>query len=168
VIASPGAGCNVPAILGTRVLGTMRERIIASTLVVLTPASARTAVILGAVSATAGWKTAVGIYGVTAVITLLTGVGLHHCLPGRSTGLVMEMFPFRHPGLGPILQKTWYRFRDFVVATPIIDHSGPAGLRPAGVPHLTLVAGAYTGDPHPAERGASVGNCETGSLRMLE
>jgi len=116
-----GAGCNVPAIMGTRVLETMRERIIASTLVVLTPCSARTAVILGAVSLTAGWKAALAIYAVTAVVALLTGIGMHRFLPGRSTGLVMEMFPFRRPGLGPILQKTWYRFREFVVvATPII------------------------------------------------
>jgi len=116
-----GAGCNVPAIMGTRVLGTMRERIIASTLVVLTPCSARTAVILGAVSLTAGWQAALAIYAVTACVALLTGIGMHRLLPGHSTGLVMEMFPFRRPGLGPILQKTWHRFREFVVvATPII------------------------------------------------
>ena len=116
-----GAGCNVPAIMGTRVLGSMRERIIASTLVVLTPCSARTAVILGAVSLTAGWKPALAIYAVTFAVALLTGIGMHHMLPGRGTGLVMEMFPFRRPGLLPILKKTWYRFHAFVVvATPII------------------------------------------------
>jgi ferrous iron transport protein B len=116
-----GAGCNVPAIMGTRVLGSMRERVIASTLVVLTPCSARTAVILGAVSLTAGWKPALAIYGVTFALALLTGIGMHHLLPGRGTGLVMEMFPFRRPGLLPILKKTWYRFYAFVVvATPIV------------------------------------------------
>jgi ferrous iron transport protein B len=50
-----GAGCNVPAIMGTRVLATMRERVIAGTLVVLTPCSARTAVIAGAVAHYVGW-----------------------------------------------------------------------------------------------------------------
>lgn len=116
-----GAGCNVPAIMGTRVLGSMRERIIASTLVVLTPCSARTAVILGAVSLTAGWKPALAIYAATFALALLTGIGMHHILPGRGTGLVMEMFPFRRPGLLPILKKTWYRFHAFVVvATPIV------------------------------------------------
>lgn len=116
-----GAGCNVPAIMGTRVLTSMRERVIASTLIVLTPCSARTAVILGAVSLTAGWKPALLIYAVTFGLALLTGIGMHRLLPGRGTGLVMEMFPFRRPGLLPILKKTWYRFHAFVVvATPIV------------------------------------------------
>jgi ferrous iron transport protein B len=115
------AGCNVPAILGARVLGSMRERIIVSTLVVLTPCSARTAVILGAVAATVGWQYALGVYGVTLVVGVLTGLGLHRFLPGRSTGLVMEMFPFRRPEARAILRKTWSRFQDFVfVATPIV------------------------------------------------
>ncbi|MBI4537519.1 MAG: ferrous iron transport protein B [candidate division NC10 bacterium] len=115
------AGCNVPAIMGTRVLGSMRERIIASTLVILTPCSARTAVILGAVSLTAGWRAALGVYAVTALLAILTGIGLHRVLPGQGTGLVMEMFPFRRPALRPILRKTWMRFHHFaVVATPIV------------------------------------------------
>lgn len=116
-----GAGCNVPAILGTRVLGTMRERIIASTLVVLTPCSARTAVILGAVAVTAGWQWALAVYAVTALVALATGIGLHRFLPGSGTGLVMEMFPFRKPTLRPMLKRTWSHFREFVVvATPIV------------------------------------------------
>ena len=116
-----GAGCNVPAIMGTRVLGSMRERIIASTLVVLTPCSARTAVILGAVSLTAGWRAALAVYAVTFGLALLSGIGLNRVLPGRGTGLVMEMFPFRRPGAVAILKKTWSRFREFVVvATPIV------------------------------------------------
>ena len=40
------AGCNVPAIMGTRVLATKRERTIACALITLIPCSARTAVIL--------------------------------------------------------------------------------------------------------------------------
>ncbi len=115
------AGCNVPAIMGTRVLGSMRERVIASTLVVLTPCSARTAVILGAVSLTAGWKAALAVYAVTCALAFSAGIGMHRLLPGRGTGLVMEMFPFRRPGALAVLRKTWYRFREFVVvATPIV------------------------------------------------
>jgi len=116
-----GAGCNVPAIIGTRVLNTMRERTIASTLIVLVPCSARTAVILGAVALFAGWKPAVVIYVIVLVLVALVGIGLNRVLPGKSTGLVMEMFSFRAPSFLTILKKTWYRFKDFVfVAFPIV------------------------------------------------
>ncbi len=116
-----GAGCNVPAIIGTRVLTTMRERTIASTLITLIPCSARTAVILGAVSLFVGWKPAVAIYIIVLALVFLVGVGLNKVMPGSSTGLVMEMFPFRAPLMSNIFKKTWYRFKDFVfVAFPIV------------------------------------------------
>ncbi|MBU3966169.1 MAG: ferrous iron transport protein B [Euryarchaeota archaeon] len=116
-----GAGCNVPAIIGTRVLTTMRERTIASTLITLIPCSARTAVILGAVSLFVGWKPAVVIYIIILGLVFFVGVGLNKVMPGSSSGLVMEMFPFRAPIISNILKKTWYRFKDFVfVAFPIV------------------------------------------------
>ncbi len=116
-----GAGCNVPAIIGTRVLTTMRERTIASTLITLIPCSARTAVILGAVSLFVGWKPAVAIYIIILGLVFVLGVGLNKVMPGSSSGLVMEMFPFRAPIITNILKKTWYRFKDFVfVAFPIV------------------------------------------------
>jgi ferrous iron transport protein B len=116
-----GTGCNVPAIVGTRVLNTMRERIIASTLVVLAPCSARTAIILGTVALYSGLGAAVGLYAITAAVIFTVGLVLNRVLPGRSMGLVMEMFPFRRPSLRAVVRKTWFRFRDFLVfAAPII------------------------------------------------
>ncbi len=116
-----GAGCNVPAIIGTRVLTTMRERTIASTLITLIPCSARTAVILGAVSLFVGWKPAVAIYIIVLALVFFVGIGLNKVMPGNSSGLVMEMFPFRAPIISNILKKTWHRFKDFVfVAFPIV------------------------------------------------
>ncbi|HET7874865.1 MAG TPA: nucleoside recognition domain-containing protein, partial [Methylomirabilota bacterium] len=116
-----GLGCNVPAIMGTRVLATMRERILAGTLVCLVPCSARTAVIAGAVSKYVGWEAAVGVYAITAAIGFGAGAAMNRLIPGRAVGLVMEMFPFRAPCLRTMLARTWYRFRDFVwVATPVV------------------------------------------------
>ncbi|MCL4500085.1 MAG: ferrous iron transport protein B [Chloroflexi bacterium] len=116
-----GAGCNVPAIIGTRVLTTQRERTIASTLIVLVPCSARTAVIMGAVSLFVGWKAAVAIFLIMAALVGVSGIGLNRIMPGRPTGLVMEMFPFRAPSLRVITVKTWHRFKDFIfVAIPIV------------------------------------------------
>ena len=115
-----GLGCNVPAIMGTRVLMTKRERILASTLIVLVPCSARIAVIMGAAAAYLGLKYALLIYAIDLLIIAGVGMGLNRLLPGESTGFVMEMFPFRFPSLPSILKKTWFRLRDFVnVALPI-------------------------------------------------
>jgi ferrous iron transport protein B len=116
-----GAGCNVPAIMGTRVLATTRERILASTLVCLVPCSARTAVIAGAVSKYVSWWSALAVYGIVMVLAIGVGVAMNRVLPGRPMGLVMEMFPFRFPGFQTTARKTWRRFSGFVwVATPVV------------------------------------------------
>jgi len=116
-----GAGCNVPAIMGTRVLTTKRERVLACTLIVLVPCSARTAIILGAVANFVGWFYAVLIYIVELALIGFVGLGLNRLLPGESSGLVMEMFPFRIPSASTIAKKTWFRFKDFaMMAFPIV------------------------------------------------
>jgi len=121
ILLLAGAGCNVPAIMGTRVLTTRRERVIASTLIVLTPCSARTAVIAGGVAAFAGWQYGAAILLITLAVIILVGIGLARMLPGRSDDLVMEMFPFRVPTWRVVARKTWFRFREFLFAAlPIV------------------------------------------------
>jgi len=116
-----GAGCSVPAIIGTRVLTTKREKIIACTLITLVPCSARTAVIMGAVAFYLGWQWALAIYLIDFIIGILVGKSMAILLPGQSSGLVMEMFPFRLPKLKTVVKKTWYRFKEFIIiAIPII------------------------------------------------
>jgi ferrous iron transport protein B len=115
------AGCNVPAIMGTRVLSTRRERTIACALVVLVPCSARTAVILGSVSLFVGWQWALFVFGVLGLVGLAAGLLLNRILPGEPEGLVMEMFPFRRPSLRLVAVKTWKRFGTFLwAAAPIM------------------------------------------------
>lgn len=114
-------GCNVPAIIATRSLGNKRERTIAAVLATLTPCSARTAVIIGAVAGVAGWQYALLTYAVIIVVIILAGLGLNRLMPGDKGVLVMEMFPFRRPVLRQVARKTWRRFREFVWdAAPII------------------------------------------------
>ena len=84
-----GAGCNVPAIIGTRVLTTMRERVIASTLIVLVPCSARTAVIVGALASLVGWQWGVAVFLLSGLLILGAGAGLNAIMPGQSSGLVI-------------------------------------------------------------------------------
>ncbi len=114
-------GCNVPAVIATRSLRTMRERVIAATLATLTPCSARTAVIIGAVAGVAGWQYALLTYAVLIVVIVLVGLALNRVLPGQKSAFVMEMFPLRRPVLRQVIAKTWRRFREFVWdAAPII------------------------------------------------
>jgi len=114
-------GCNVPAIIATRSLGSKRERTIAAVLATLTPCSARTAVIIGAVAGVAGWQYALLTYAILIVVIVVAGLGLNRLLPGDKGMLVMEMFPFRRPILRQVARKTWRRFREFIWdAAPII------------------------------------------------
>lgn len=116
-----GAGCNVPAIMGTRVLTTRRERVIASTLIVLTPCSARTAVIIGGAALVAGWQYGAALFAISLAVLVAVGIGLNRVMPGRSDDLVMEMFPFRVPTLQAVVRKTWHRFKEYVtMAMPIV------------------------------------------------
>jgi ferrous iron transport protein B len=114
-------GCNVPAVMGTRVLSTRRERVIACTLIVLVPCSARVAVIMGGVSRYAGWALALLLFGIILAVVIAAGILLNRIIPGESTGLVMEMFPFRRPSAMTVLKKTWQRLKDFLyIAAPLI------------------------------------------------
>lgn len=116
-----GFGCNVPAIMGTRVLTTRRERILACTLITLTPCSARIAVIMAAVGYFAGWQYAVAIFGIDLAVIGVVGWSLNRMLPGKASGLVMEMFTFRRPKASTILKRTWFRFKTFMLlALPIV------------------------------------------------
>ncbi|MBW6471129.1 MAG: ferrous iron transporter B, partial [Methanosarcinaceae archaeon] len=116
-----GYGCNVPAIMSTRALNTMRERRIASVLIALTPCSARTVIILGLVGTFVGYWAAISIYVLELVIIFSTGWVLGKGLPGERTGFIMEMAPLRNPDPMATLQKTWLRIREFVyVAFPLL------------------------------------------------
>lgn len=113
-----GAGCSVPAIIGTRVLNSTRERIIASTLITLIPCSARTAVILGAVSLFVGWKPALAIY----IIRVDTSCR-HRTQPYNARKLYRTCYgdvSFQNSFNAKYHQEE-YRFKSFVfVAFPIV------------------------------------------------
>jgi ferrous iron transport protein B len=120
-----GMGCNVPAILSTRILNTRRERIIAGFLVVLVPCSAQLAVILGTIGLYGSIFFAFIILGIVFGIIIGLGALLQHTLPGASHGLVMEIPPLRVPRIKPTLKKTWIRLREFVyIALPLIILGG--------------------------------------------
>ncbi|HUL39846.1 MAG TPA: ferrous iron transport protein B [Methanomassiliicoccales archaeon] len=118
-----GMGCNVPAILSTRVLESRRERLIlAIVIVIAVPCSAQTAVIIGTVGNFAGAVWALGIYVILVAILLVLGRVLHRFLfKFEPTSLAMEIPELRWPQPRNVLWKTWVRTKDFfVVAFPIL------------------------------------------------
>ncbi len=115
------AGCNVPAIYGTRALRTRRERVLGSFLVTLTPCSARSAVVIAALAPFAGVGAALAAFGVVGLATVAAGVGANAIIPGRQPSLVLELAPLRWPVPRHVVAKAWFRFRSFVItATPIM------------------------------------------------
>lgn len=116
-----GFGCNVPAIMGIRLLRTRRERVIASFLVSMVPCSARTVIVAGIVAVFIGLPAALSIYAITLGLVILTGLVLSRITPGEQYGMILELAPLRVPRIGNILSKSWYRIREFLfIAMPLL------------------------------------------------
>ncbi len=116
-----GYGCNVPAIMGTRILETTRDRVITAMLIPLTACSARTVVILALVAGYLGPLWALGVYVLNILVTALVGRILSAIVPGRAPGLLMDIPPYRMPPMSALVRKTWFRIREFLIqAWPIL------------------------------------------------
>ncbi|NOZ00727.1 MAG: ferrous iron transport protein B [Deltaproteobacteria bacterium] len=116
-----GYGCNVPAIMGTRILETPRDRVLTSLLVPFIPCSARTVVILALVAALLGPWYALGVYVLNILVTALVGRALSSVVKGTQAGLLMDVPPYRTPPVRSVLKKVWFRTYEFLVAAwPIL------------------------------------------------
>jgi len=116
-----GLGCNVPAILATRILESKRERFIAATLIsIAIPCAASQAMIFGLVGARGGQYVAI-VYGTLFAVWLTLGVILNRVVKGFSPELLIEIPPYRLPSRRAVLRKLWMRIRGFLrEAIPII------------------------------------------------
>ena len=116
-----GFGCNVPAVMATRVLESRRERFIAATLVCIAiPCASAQAMIFGLVGKYGGQYVAL-VYGTLFTVWIILGMLLNRLLKGFSPELLIEIPPYRIPPWGTILQKLWGRTHGFLLeAVPII------------------------------------------------
>lgn len=109
-----GFGCTTMAIMTTRILGTRRERWIATFLLCLAvPCSAQlgvTAVLLLPL----GLGYTLLYVGVLVLVFFLAGLLLNKVWPGRSGGLLLDLPPLRRPHLGNLLRKTWLKTKHFL------------------------------------------------------
>ncbi|MFH0846786.1 MAG: fused ferrous iron transport protein A/B [Chloroflexota bacterium] len=116
-----GLGCNVPAILATRILESKRERFITSTLIsVAVPCAALQAMIIGLMGRF-GYRYVIIVYGTLFLVWVMLGLILHHTVKGFSPELLIEIPPYRLPPWRLISAKLWLRLSSFLVeAVPII------------------------------------------------
>ncbi|MDD1728256.1 MAG: ferrous iron transport protein B [Methanospirillum sp.] len=116
-----GLGCNVPAIMGIRQLGTRRERTIAAVLITMVPCSARTVIIAGIIAAFIGIAAALSLYLIVFLLIIVTGIILSRITPGNPLGMVLELPPLRKPRIYQVITRAWLHIREFlVIAMPLL------------------------------------------------
>jgi ferrous iron transport protein B len=117
-----GMGCNVPAILATRVIESRREKLILGTIIIMAiPCSAQMAVIIGTVGNYGGILYVLAILAVLLGLVLILGRLLHKALKFEPTSLMIEIPDLSVPHADNIAKKTGMRIKEFfVIAFPIL------------------------------------------------
>ncbi len=116
-----GFGCNVPAMLATRVLESRKERFIAMTLIAIAvPCASLQALILGLVGQH-GIQYVAMIYGTLLAVWVIIGIILNWAVKGFTPELLIEIPPYRLMPWKMMMEKLWIRVRGFIVeAVPIM------------------------------------------------
>jgi ferrous iron transport protein B len=115
-----GFGCVTMATMTTRILGTKREKIIATVLLGLAiPCSAQLGVIAGLITQLGAFYTIVYVLSIL-IVFIIAGTVLNKLMPGESSQLLIDLPPIRVPQLRNVLmktvQKTWMFLKE---ATPL-------------------------------------------------
>lgn len=123
-----GFGCNVPAIMGTRILESSRDRFLTALLIPFIPCSARTAVILALIAFFLGPWWALGFYAFQFFLVALVGNLLSLFFKEPSPGLILEIPSIKVPSIRIVWAKVFGQLRYFVqFAWPILI-AGSLGL----------------------------------------
>lgn len=121
-----GFACAVPAIMATRTMERRRDRLLTMLVVPLMSCSARLPVytlLIGALfppSSVFGWVPVQGLlmvamYLFSTIIALVAAAVLGRTVVrGASVPLILELPPYRWPGIGSVLHLMWLRARSFL------------------------------------------------------
>jgi small GTP-binding protein len=116
-----GYGCNVPAVMSTRVLDDPKERFVAAALATLVPCAAILSVVFGLVAFYMGPLVALILYLFNIFVIALVGRILTAMVPENTPGLILEIPPYRIPTARTVVQKAWFRIKEFLVeAWPLL------------------------------------------------
>ncbi len=116
-----GYGGNVPAVMSTRVLDNPKERFVAAALATLVPCAAILSVVFGLVAFYLGPMMALLLYLFNIFVIALVGRILTALIPEDTPGLILEIPPYRIPTARTVVQKAWFRIKEFLVeAWPLL------------------------------------------------
>lgn len=114
-------GCNIPGLLALRNLGSRREKYITAVIACTTiPCMAQSALVFSAVMAVGGRYLALVVVSLITTAIIL-GVVLNTFTKGTTPTLIVEMPPYRLPGLKIQMKKILSRLRGFFIeAVPLM------------------------------------------------
>ena len=155
VLSLMGFGCNVPAILGTRVMRSKGLRILTMLVIPFSLCSARLNVFLFMTAALFAPKQGAAVlfslYLISFLAAILTALIFKGQFPSREP-LVLELPPYRFPTLKQMLGRSWREVRHFwfwsrkfiifgVVAVWLLNNL-PLGVAPASEQSLSGLLGS--------------------------
>ena len=113
-----GFGCNVPAVMGTRILENRRDRVLTVMMMPFMSCGARLAIFAVFVSAFFSKDGAIIIfclYLMGILVAVLSGLVLRKTvLPGKPAPLIMELPPYHIPCVGSLWRHVWQRLKNFL------------------------------------------------------
>jgi ferrous iron transport protein B len=133
-----GLGCVTMGTLTTRILGSKRERFIATALMAIAvPCSAQIAVIAALMTRLA-WYYSLAYFTILVLIFGVVGAVLERLTPGTSTALLIDLPALRVPRLGNVVRKSSLKVWQFMREVALFFLAGAALIS------LLQVTGALT------------------------
>jgi ferrous iron transport protein B len=133
VLQVMGFGCNVPSIMGTRVIRDPAQRLLAMMMIPFALCQARLTVFLfmaGVFFPRPWWAPGLVIFGFYLLsfgAAIITGLIFKHAYASREA-FVLELPPYRHPSPRTILRRAWMEMTSFMVTTRVFIVVGAAAI----------------------------------------
>ncbi len=133
VLQVMGFGCNVPSIIGTRVIRDPAQRLLTMLVIPFALCQARLTVFVfmaGVFFPRPWWAPGLVVFGfylLSFVAAIITGLVFKGVFPSREA-FVLELPPYRSPNLATILRRAWAQMLSFMATTRVFIVVGAAAI----------------------------------------
>jgi ferrous iron transport protein B len=133
VLQVMGFGCNVPSIIGTRVIRDPAQRLLTMLVIPFALCQARLAVFVfmaGVFFPRPWWAPGLVVFGfylLSFVAAIITGVVFKRVFPSHEA-FVLELPPYRSPSISTILRRAWTQMLSFMATTRLFIVVGAAAI----------------------------------------